>query len=153
MHKRDFESPYPSAVHWNMRTARRALCLALLLATPAGAQVRGSSPSLPTLPSGAPVGTREDYDIPSRDALEEARRMRALNESRQKGIISDTNKLLKLTTEFNAEIASENSGELTRAQVRKLAQIEKLAHSISEKMSANAWVTMGPQSPLSPQFH
>src|ERR1700687_3766872 len=153
MHKRDFESPYPSPVHWNTRTACRALCLALILAAPAGAQIRGRSPSLPTLPSGAPVGSREDYDIPSRDALEEARRLRALNESRQKGIVSDTNKLLKLTTELNAEIARENSGELTRAQVRKLAQIEKLARSISEKMSANVWVTTGPQSPLSPQNH
>jgi hypothetical protein len=151
MHKRVFESPYPSPVHWNSRAACQALCIALLLAAQGGAQSRSSSPSLPTLPSGAPVGTREDYDIPSRDPLEEARRLRALNEARQKGIVSDTNKLLKLTTELNAEIARENRGALTQAQLRKLAQIEKLAHSISEKMSATVWVTTGLQSPFSPQ--
>lgn len=151
MHKRVFESLYPSPVHWNSRAACQALCIALLFAPPVGAQVRGSSPSLPTLPSGAPVGSREDYDIPSRDPREEARRLRALNEARQKGLVSDTNKLLKLTTELNAEIARENPGELTKAQLRKLAQIEKLAHSISEKMSATVVVTTGPQSPFSSQ--
>src|ERR1700746_2712125 len=116
MQKRDFESTYPSPVHWNTRTACRVLCLTLMLTSSAVAQIRGSSPRLPPLPSGAPVGSREDYDIPNRDAHEEARRMRALNEARQKGIVSDTNKLLKLTTELNAEIARENSGELTRDQ-------------------------------------
>jgi hypothetical protein len=151
MHKTVFQSPFLSPAHWNSWAACRVLCLALMLAAPGGAQVRGASPSLPTLPSGAPVGTREDYDIPSRDPLEEARRLRALNEARQKGIVSDTNKLLKLTTELNAEIARENSGALTQGQLRKLAQIEKLAHSISEKMSATVWVTTGLQSPFSPQ--
>ena len=37
--------------------------------------------------------------------VEEARRLRALNYARQKGMVSDAKKLLKLTTELNAEIA------------------------------------------------
>jgi hypothetical protein len=152
MHKRDFESPYPSPAHWNARTACQALCLALILAAPGGAQIRGSSPSLPTLPSGAPVGSREDYDIPSRDRLEEARRLQALNIARQKGMVSDANKLLKLTTELNEEIARTNSGTLTPAQIRKLAQIEKLAHSVSQKMGATVLPSTWIQSPLDPRL-
>ena len=152
MRKKVFESPHLPQVHWNSRTACHTLGLALLLGLPAGAQTHSSSPSLPTLPSGAPVGSREDYDIPSRDRLEEERRLRALNIERQKRVVSDANKLLKLTTELNAEIARANSGSLTPAQLRKLAQIEKLAHGVSEKMSAPVWVTTGLQSPFSPQI-
>jgi len=150
MHNRAFESSHLSPVHWDSRTACLAMCLALLLVTPGGGQTHGS-PSLPTLPSGAPVGSREDYDIPSRDPVEEARRLRAFNTARQKAILSDANKLLKLTTELDAEIARANSDSLSPAQLRTLAKIEKLAHSISEKMSCNVWIGMDTLSPFSPQ--
>ena len=105
------------------------------------------------LPSGSPVGSRDDYDIPSRDPVEEARRMQALNFARQKALVSDANKLLKLTTELNEEIAHSNADTLTSAQIRKLAQIEKLAHSVSEKMSATVLPTTQIQSPWDPRVH
>ena len=129
----------------------RVLCIALLLGLPAGAQ-RGGTPSLPTLPSGAPVGAREDYDIPSRDAIEEERRMHALNAARQKGMVSDANKLLKLVTELNEEISRSDSGTLTPEQIRKLARIEKLAHSVSEKMSAATMPSTEIRSPVDPRL-
>ena len=152
MSKQDFESSQLPPIHWDSRAVRQVLCIALLLVAQAGGQSHGT-PSLPTLPSGAPVGSREDYDIPSRDAVEEARLMQALNIARQKALVSDANKLLKLTTELNEEIAHSNSGTLTSAQIRKLAQIEKLAHSVSEKMSATVLPTTGIQSPWDPRVH
>ncbi len=150
MRKQFFASSHP-LVPRDFLASCRILCIALLLGLPAGAQ-RGGSPSLPTLPSGAPVGTREDYDIPNHDAVEEARRMQALNEARQKGMVSDANKLLKLVTELNEEIARSDSGTLTPEQIRKLARIEKLAHSVSEKMSATVMPSTGIQSPTDPRL-
>jgi hypothetical protein len=122
------------------------------LAASAGAQIRGTSPSLPTLPSGAPVNARQDYDIPKSDPAEEQHRLRALNAQRQKRVVSDANKLLKLTTEFNLEITQATSDSLTPAQLRKLAVIEKLARDLRENMSAAVQPSTGIQSPFDPML-
>jgi hypothetical protein len=122
----------------------------LVAPTGAHAQLRGTSPSLPTLPSGAPVNSRQDYDIPKTDPVEEQRRLRALNAERQKRVVSDANKLLKLTTELKLEIARATSDSLTPAQLRKLAVIEKLARDLRENMSATVQPTTGIQSPFDP---
>ncbi len=62
------------------------------------------------------------------------RRLRALNMERQKEMVSDTNKLLKLARELNAEVAANKSGALTPDQLRKIAEIEKLARNVRERM-------------------
>jgi hypothetical protein len=66
------------------------------------------------------------------------RRMTALNNERQKELVSDTNKLLKLAKEVNDEIAVRDTGGLTPEQVHKIAEIEKLARSVKEKMADGA---------------
>jgi len=63
------------------------------------------------------------------------RRTNALNVERQKEMVSDTNKLLKLARELNAEIATNNSGEWTDDQLRKVAEIEKLAKNVKDRMA------------------
>jgi len=63
------------------------------------------------------------------------RRIRGLNNERQKEMVSDTNKLFKLAQELNDEIAAKNAGTLTFDQLHKIAQIEKLARSVKEKMA------------------
>jgi hypothetical protein len=87
-------------------------------------------------PAGSPA-----IDTPSQssdpDSIEQERQMRALNADRQKSMVSDTNKLLKLVTELNAEVSSANSDTLSLNQLHKLAEIEKLAHSVKEKMSTS----------------
>ena len=138
--------------HWDSSVACQALSLALLLAVPASAQSRPGTPSLPTLPSGVPANSREDYDIPSNDPAEEARRLRALNIERQKRVVSDANKLLKLTTEFNAEIARANPAWLTQGQLRKLAEIEKLAKDLKQNMTATVMPSTDPRSLVDPRL-
>jgi hypothetical protein len=69
------------------------------------------------------------------DAVFAARQIRALNADRQKSMVSDTEKLLRLAKELNEEIARGNGEALSAAQVRKLAEIEKLAHNVKQKMS------------------
>ena len=82
-------------------------------------------PPMPTDPAAA-----GNYDPTMME-----RRLSALNRERQKEMISDTNKLLKLTIELNDEIAANNTGTLTYDQLHKMAEIEKLARNVKEKMA------------------
>ncbi len=63
--------------------------------------------------------------------------MRALNADRQKSLVSDTEKLLKLAKQLNSEIETSNQNELTQVQLREIADIEKLARNVKEKMSTS----------------
>ena len=76
-------------------------------------------------------------DARNGDSAEVEKRLRALNAERQKSMVADTNKLLRLAHELQGEIDSTNPDALTPTQLRKVADIEKLAHSIKEKMSTS----------------
>lgn len=65
------------------------------------------------------------------------KRLRALNADRQNKLVADTNKLLKLAAELNAELSNSNSGSLTSEEKRKVGEIEKLARSVKNKMSTS----------------
>ena len=69
------------------------------------------------------------------DPVMAERRYRALNAERQKLMVADTNKLLKLAKELNDEVAGSNNGAFTGDQLRKIAEIEKLARNVKERMS------------------
>ena len=66
-----------------------------------------------------------------------ARQLRALNSERQKSMISDTDKLLQLAKELNEEVENSNPDQLTQVELRKLADIEKLARNVKQKMSVS----------------
>lgn len=74
-------------------------------------------------------------DTPQSDAAWNAKRMRALNVDRQKSMVSDAEKLLKLARQLDAEIASNPGDELTPDEARKVGEIEKLAHNVKSKMA------------------
>jgi hypothetical protein len=63
------------------------------------------------------------------------KRLRALNADRHKSLVSDTEKLVKLARQLDAEIASNPTEELTPGELHELAAIEKLAHSVKTKMA------------------
>ena len=58
----------------------------------------------------------------------------AANAERKREIASDSAKLLKLATELKAEVDKTNKDTLNLKVVRKADEIEKLAHSVKEKM-------------------
>jgi hypothetical protein len=122
---------------WTAEAAYVAICFALLLAQPDGA-LSGQFGSHPTLPQpiGQPVGGGLE-DVPNADPTEDEKLLRALNADRQKSLVSDTNKLLRLVNELNAEIARSSPDLLNSAQLRKMAEIEKLAHNVKDKMSTS----------------
>jgi len=73
--------------------------------------------------------------IDDADPVMTERRIRALNIQRQKQIVADTDKLLKLARELNQEVAQANTGTLTLDELHKIAEIEKLARNVRQRMT------------------
>lgn len=124
-------------MRWTAGAAQAVIWFALLLAWPDGALSgqSGQHPSLPQ-PIGQPVGGGLQ-DIPNGDLADDERLLRTLNADRQKSLVSDANKLLRLVNELNVEIARSNPDLLNSTQLRKVAEIEKLAHNVKDKMSTS----------------
>jgi hypothetical protein len=116
------------------RSARRRLLMAVVVLLPGG--VLNAPPCLQGQVAVAIQSRQPVISEPTGDP-EAARRQRLerrFNQDRQKSMVSDTGKLLKLANELNAEMEGARTGELTPDQVLKVAQIEKLAHKVKEKM-------------------
>jgi len=62
------------------------------------------------------------------------RQLKELNIQRQKQLSSDSEKLLALATELKTEVGQARESDPTPEQLRKAEQIEKLAHSVRDKM-------------------
>jgi hypothetical protein len=136
---------------------RRIALLCLVLALPwsggVSQQVGGHNAGLP--PSVFQPQTQVPFGTDPVMSPEAAKRLNMINAARQKGLVADTNKLLALATELNHEIAKSNPGELSADQMRKVAEIEKLAHSVRDKMVMpirNPALNMD-DSPYSPFAH
>ena len=56
------------------------------------------------------------------------------NSDRQKRLVSDTQRLLALTAQLKAEVASSGAQTLTPEMLRQMDDIEKLARSVKDKM-------------------
>jgi hypothetical protein len=82
-------------------------------------------------------------DGPGGDLAWQAKRLRALNADRQKSMVSDADKLLKLARQLDAEVASNSKDEMTPSELHKVAEIEKLARSVKSKMALS--FSSGPQ--------
>ena len=114
---------------------RLVLGAAFVMALPGVAQ---------NLPSGAPQANNGQYtaraatqlgNFDNDDPVVAEKRLQAVNADRQKHMVSDAAKLLKLAGELNAEVSQGKADSLTLAELRKLAEIEKLARSVKEKMT------------------
>lgn len=75
------------------------------------------------------------------DPILAQRQRAALNAERQKEMVSDTNKLLKLARELNYEVTASGTSTLTPDDLHRLAEIEKLARSVKEKMAVEGQAT------------
>jgi hypothetical protein len=127
------------------RVSRWVLCFTLLLAMPGGSQT--GSPQHSRMPQ--PFGDHsldDDQGTPG-DPIWEAKRLRLMNADRQKAVVSDTGKLLKLAHELDSEISSASPDSLTADQIRKLEEIEKLARSVKDKMRESVRGTPVYQTP------
>ena len=119
--------------------------LALLLAVVAAIFCSGTMRAQQNVPSNGGVGARGTSRTPQPDldptmtapmntSVFQERRIRQLNLAQHKAMVSDADKLLKLVTELNTQLSSANPEALTADQLRMVAEIEKLAHSVKDKM-------------------
>ncbi len=109
------------------------LSLCLLFAMRGNAQTQ---PSRPTPPTGPP-GKMET--IPATDADESRERLardmaKKANLARQALLKTDTDKLLKLAEELKDYVDKSNENVLSLEVLKKAEEIEKLAHSVKDKM-------------------
>jgi hypothetical protein len=129
--------------------AIRFLCgLALLLGIP----VVGQSPysQFPSPNDGKFGHNYPDSNPPfGTDPAADEKRLRQLNLARHKELVSDTARLLQLARELNDEVVDPGT-PLTDAQMKKVAEIGKLARSVKEKMSFTVGGYPELKSPLSP---
>ena len=133
-----------------LATPFRLILFLALAPTLCGWAQAGSTTNRPMLPQPIGQGANNDADVPSESQERDEKLLRALNADRQKALISDTNKLLRLVNELNAEIAGKHPDTLSPDQVHKMAEIEKLAHSVKDKMTTSVRGIPAFQAPFQP---
>lgn len=124
-----------------MRLKVFALVVLLLLSTSqlsmtSFGQNSGQGPAqIPGL-SSSPGFPPDERDNPEHAKMERAMAKKA-NRERQAELQRDTDNLLKLANQLKQYVDKSNENTLSLDVVKKAEEIEKLAHSVKEKMKAN----------------
>lgn len=122
-------------------SARRGIALVLglgavlLLASPCGGQTPRSVSNGSQMGRGIP--SSHDMDQPQIETAAPVyaeKRMKMLNAAQHQSMVADTDRLVKLVADLNAQINSSKASTLTVEQLRMVAEIEKLAHNVRDKM-------------------
>jgi hypothetical protein len=90
-------------------------------------QQPGQNSVIPPPGSGLP-----DFGTPNPKIEEQQARARSTE--RQKKLVADTEKLLALATELKTDVDKTNQNILSMDVIKKADEIEKLAHSVKERM-------------------
>ena len=97
-----------------------------------------ASQSAPQSPIQIPrLGAKPDAGEDEEHAKIEKDMAKKLNHERQVQLQRDTDNLLKLANELKKYVDKSNENTLSLDVVKKAEEIEKLAHSVKEKMKAN----------------
>ncbi len=105
----------------------------------------GPTGQTPTRPGRvSPPDMNEVFPNPLGDPRFQQRWMKLYNDRRHMQIVADTERLVRLTEELKAEIGGMHPVRLTESELRKVVEIQKLAHQVKLNMA------MAPQS--SPVF-
>ena len=83
---------------------------------------------------GRPGATNQHPDPDPMGQHIEERMAERRNEERQKLLVADTDRLLALAQQLKAEVDKSSKDQLSIDVVKRAEQIEKLAHSVKEKM-------------------
>jgi hypothetical protein len=84
------------------------------------------------VPGMVPVAPRDERVVKMEDEQAKLR-----NAERQKKLVEDTAKLLALANELKAAVDKSDKNTLSLDVVRKADEIEKLAHSVKERMKGD----------------
>lgn len=102
----------------------------VLMLGPSAAQAQ--NPRFPPMPQPE----TPSHEDPGKSKLERDMAKKASQE-RQAALRRDTERLYKLATELKDYVDKTNENVLSLEVVKKAEEIEKLAHSVKEKMKAN----------------
>ena len=108
------------------------MILAIVCCLPA-TLISQTLPQRPAPPPGAVANSDTPPEDESRARLEADMAKRA-NQERQAQLKRDTDKLLKLANELKVYVDKSNENVLSLDVVKKAEEIEKLAHSVKDKM-------------------
>jgi hypothetical protein len=100
------------------------------LATAGSVRVSGGQ----TLPPQSLPWTNQVAGTSQPDNMRRAEQRRMQMSERQKRLVEDTDKLLALTTALKEQVNESNKDILSVDMVRKAEEIEKLAHSVKERI-------------------
>ncbi len=114
-----------------LRLPARLLLVAMLLPGIALAQSTRPIPSDPSQDRN--LSAEEGGKDPSRQKLERDMAKHA-NQEREAALKRDSDKLFQLATELKAYVDKTNEHVLSLDVIKKAEEIEKLAHSVKEKM-------------------
>jgi hypothetical protein len=64
----------------------------------------------------------------------ERRQAKIRNDERQKRLVADTDKLLELATSLHDDVQKTNKNVLSLDVIKRADEIERLAHSVKERM-------------------
>jgi hypothetical protein len=136
------------------------LVAALLLALPCSGQTPGSGNNGSQMGRRTPptrgIGGMDQTQIDTvATPVYYEKRLQMLNAAQHKSMVADTDRLVKLVTDLNSQINSSKSTTLTVEQMRMVAEIEKLAHNVRDKMRMSvrsaASNEVGPEPPFMPR--
>jgi hypothetical protein len=114
---------------------RRGLAFAMFLVLPVAAQSPGMGPGYQGPPDGH-IGRQQQQDSDSGlDVRIEAKRIATLNLIRQKSMVSDADRILRLAQELNDDANASTSALTPAERLRKATEIEHLAKGVKEKMT------------------
>jgi hypothetical protein len=131
----------------------------MLLSSPCVGQSPGPTANNPTLGKRG-VPQPHDIDQSQIDAVGGnpvyyEKRLQMLNAAQHQSMVADTERLVKLVADLNAQINSSNANSLTPDQLRMVAEIEKLAHNVRDKMRMTvrsaANIDVPPTAPFIPR--
>jgi hypothetical protein len=108
-----------------------AIVLILCAANPC---VSAQNPRIP--PSQLPENPSQPTEDETRTKMERDMAKKA-NQERHAALKKDTDKLLKLSTELKEYVDRTNENMLSMDVIKKAEEIEKLAHSVRDKMKGN----------------
>ena len=101
-----------------------------------GAWVQAQNPKMPPMPQLPQTPGQTSPEDEAKSKMERDMAKKA-NQEREAALKRDTDKLLKLATELKNYVDKTNESVLSLEVVKKADEIEKLAHSVKEKMKAN----------------
>ncbi len=120
----------------NVMKILRVAMIGVVLASACSVRLNGGQIQIPTqkVPGMPPNGHVNPADPDPVDPHREEQQEKLRNNDRQKRLVADTDKLLELATDLKQQVDKTDKGILSVDVIKKAEEIEKLAHSVKERM-------------------